>query len=183
MHRQSLLLLLKHYNPTDPNERVMWLNTIAFVKQHPHCFERTLLVGHLTGSAWIVTPNRQQIVLIHHRKLDRWFQPGGHADGNPHISAVAMQEAHEETGLKQLRFVGEPGEPPAIFDVDVHLIPARTNEPAHLHYDIRFLIEARPDEPFIQSGETKSIKWVGLKDIIRFTAEDSIQRMVSKTRF
>jgi len=145
MHRQPLLSLLQQYNPTDPGERAMWLNTIAFVEQQPACFERSLATGHITGSAWIVASNatwanRQQVVLIHHRKLDRWFQPGGHADGNPDVAAVAMQEAQEETGLTQLRFVGQPGEPPAIFDVDVHLIPARATEPAHFHYDIRFLI-------------------------------------------
>lgn len=180
MHRDPLLSLLHQYTPADPVERSMWLDTIAFVQQQPACFERSLAIGHITGSAWIVTSDRQQAVLIHHRKLGRWFQPGGHADGNPDVAAVAMQEAQEETGLTHLRFVGQPGEPPAIFDVDVHLIPARPNEPAHLHYDIRFLIEADPTEPFVESGETKAIKWMLLTDIAPFTNEESIQRMVKK---
>jgi len=137
-------------------------------------------MGHITGSAWITSPDRTQVVLIHHRKLDRWFQPGGHADGNPDVAAVAMQEAHEETGLTQLQFVSLPGEPPAIFDVDVHWIPKRANEPAHWHYDIRFLIKANPGEAFIESGETKSVQWVELENIIRFTNEESIWRMVPK---
>lgn len=193
MHRQPLLSALYQYNPADPTERAMWLDTIAFVEQQPNCFERSLAIGHITGSAWIVSSNRngepatpadhQQVVLIHHRKLDRWFQPGGHADGNPDVSAVAMQEVREETGLTQLRFAGNPGQPPAIFDVDVHLIPARANEPAHFHYDIRFLIEADPAEPFIESGETKAILWVPIADIARFTSEASIQRMTKKVSF
>ncbi|MCY7359377.1 MAG: NUDIX hydrolase [Rudanella sp.] len=188
MHREPLLSLLHQYNPIDSNERAMWLDTIAFVEQQPSCFERSLAMGHITGSAWIVssnaTPaNRQQTVLIHHRKLDRWFQPGGHADGNPDVAAVAMQEAQEETGLSGLRFAGNPGEPPAIFDVDVHLIPARPDEPAHFHYDIRFLIEADPNEPFVESGETKAIQWVRLEDIPTFTEETSIQRMIEKSVF
>ncbi len=158
----------------------MWLDTIAFVDQQPDCFERSLTMGHITGSAWIVSSDRQQTVLIHHRKLDRWFQPGGHADGNPDVAAVAMQEAREETGLTQLRFAGDPNEPPALFDVDVHLIPARPNEPAHFHYDIRFLIEADPAEHFVESGETKAIQWVPLVDIARFTQEESIRRMSGK---
>ena len=159
----------------------MWLDTITFVEQQPACFERSLTIGHITGSAWIVSANRQQVVLIHHRKLDRWFQPGGHADGNPDVAAVAMQEAREETGLTQLQFVGEPGEPPAVFDVDVHLIPARANEPAHFHYDIRFLIEANPTEAFVESGETKAIQWVYWSEIALFTTEESIRRMVKKS--
>ncbi len=158
----------------------MWLDIIAFVEQQPDCFERSLAMGHITGSAWIVSSDRRQVVLIHHRKLDRWFQPGGHADGNPDVAAVAMQEAQEETGLTQLRFVSEP---PAIFDVDVHLIPARPNEPAHFHYDIRFLIEADPTEPFVESGETKAIQWVNCSEIAPFTNEESIRRMTRKTGF
>jgi 8-oxo-dGTP pyrophosphatase MutT (NUDIX family) len=177
MYREPLLTLLRNYTPTDPNERVMWLNTIAFVEQQPDCFERSLSMGHITGSAWIVSHDHKQVVLIHHRKLDRWFQPGGHADGNPDVAAVAMQEAREETGLTQLHFASEPL---AIFDVDVHLIPARPNEPAHFHYDIRFLIEADPTEPFVESGETKAIQWVNCSDIALFTEEESIRRMRGK---
>ncbi len=180
MHRQSLLSLLHQYNPIDPAERSMWLNTITFVETNPDCFERSLAIGHVTGSAWIVSPDRQQVVLIHHRKLDRWFQPGGHADGNPDVAAVAMQEAQEETGLTRLRFAHSFTEEPPIFDLDVHLIPARGSDPAHYHYDIRFLLEADPDEAFVESGETKAIRWVQLTDVDRFTEEISIRRMTGK---
>ncbi|KAB7728183.1 NUDIX domain-containing protein [Rudanella paleaurantiibacter] len=182
-----MLTQLQRYQPTDPHERTMWLDTIAFVEKYPDCFERSLSVGHVTGSAWIVAPNptqpgQLQVVLIHHRKLDRWFQPGGHADGNPDILAVARQEAHEETGLTQLTTLGSANQIPEIFDVDVHLIPARGAEPAHFHYDIRYLFKANPLEPFVHSGETKAICWVDLQDIIRYTTEESIERMVKKTR-
>lgn len=181
MHRQPILSLLRQYNPIDPHERTMWLSTLAFVEEQPNCFDRSLSIGHVTGSAWIVSPDRSRVVLIHHRKLDRWFQPGGHADGNPDIRAVAMQEAREETGLTQLTLVTQGDQPPQIFDVDVHFIPARLDEPAHWHYDIRFLIEANPEEPFLHSHETKSISWVKLPDIIRYSTEESICRMVKKT--
>jgi 8-oxo-dGTP pyrophosphatase MutT (NUDIX family) len=186
MHRLPLLSLLRQYNPTDPHERTMWLDTIAFVEQNPDCFERSLTVGHITGSAWIVAPdptrpNQTQVVLIHHRKLDRWFQPGGHADGNPDVMAVALQEANEETGLTELQPIALTGQPPQLFDVDVHPIPARGSDPAHLHYDIRFLFKANPLEPFIHSGETKAIQWVNLKEIVRFTSEESVTRMAGKT--
>lgn len=181
MHRQPLLALLQAYNPTDPHEQVMWRDTLTFVTQHENCFERSLLQGHITGSAWIVSPNRQQVVLIHHRKLDRWFQPGGHADGNSDVAAVALQEAHEETGLQTLSLIHAPGELPTIFDIDVHPIPERGNVPAHLHYDIRFLIQANPSELFGQSDEIKAVRWVDVKEIIRYSDEESIKRMVNKT--
>ncbi len=175
MHRQSLLQLLADYDTTDVAELRMLTETIAFVGTQADCFHRTLLTGHVTGSAWIVSPDRARVVLIHHRKLDRWLQPGGHADGDPDVAAVALREAQEETGLTSLRLVT-----PAIFDVDVHTIPARDNEPAHQHYDIRFLLEADPAEPFVQTIETKSIKWVPITEVRNFTNSDSILRMTMK---
>jgi 8-oxo-dGTP pyrophosphatase MutT (NUDIX family) len=181
MHRQPLLSLLRAYNPTDPHEQMMLGDTLTFVTQHENCFERSLLEGHITGSAWIVSPDRQQVVLIHHRKLDRWFQPGGHADGNPDVAAVALQEAQEETGLQTLSLIHAPGESSTIFDVDVHPIPERGNVPTHLHYDIRFLIQANPHEPFGYSDEIKDVCWVYIKEIIRFSDEESIKRMAHKT--
>lgn len=158
----------------------MTLATITFVGQHPDCFERSLTIGHITGSAWIVSPDRQQIVLIHHRKLDRWLQPGGHADGDPDVAAVALREAREETGLTSLRLVGNDGEGPPIFDVDVHTIPARGDVPEHLHYDIRFLIEADLEEPFGVSAEVTGIQWVFVYKLKLYTVEDSIWRMTRK---
>ena len=180
MHRQPLLNLLRQYPPADANEQAMTSATIAFVEQHPTCFERSLLTGHITGSAWIVSPDRQQLVLIHHRKLDRWLQPGGHADGDPDVAAVALREAREETGLTTLRPVSDTGEGPPIFDVDVHTIPARGTVPEHLHYDIRFLLEADPEEPFGVSAEVTNIRWILADKIELYTTEESIRRMSCK---
>ncbi|WP_345241880.1 NUDIX hydrolase [Nibrella saemangeumensis] len=175
MHRQPLLNLLKNYTPADANETAMWHHTLSFVQAHPDCFERSLSIGHITGSAWIISPDHRQAVLIHHRKLDRWFQPGGHADGDADVARVALREAEEEVGLSSLRLVS-----PAIFDIDVHSIPAKGYEPEHLHYDIRFLIEADPNEAFTHSSETNDIKWVSLARIESYTSSESIIRMVRK---
>jgi 8-oxo-dGTP pyrophosphatase MutT (NUDIX family) len=188
----------------------MTLATIAFVERHPHCFERSLpaaeisapaspqlpgipwsgkpdqdLPGHITGSAWIVernpiSPDQQRILLIHHRKLDRWLQPGGHADGNPDVAAVALREAREETGLRSLRFMAKQERQPPIFDVDIHAIPVRGHEPQHLHYDIRFLLEADATEPFGFSDEIKNVRWFNRKTIIRCLDSESILRMTRK---
>lgn len=182
MHRQPLLDLLKAHHPADAHEQTMLDQTIAFVTAQPDCFYRTLLIGHVTGSAWIVSPDRQQVVLLHHRKLDRWFQPGGHADGDPDIAAVALKEAREETGLTILKLLDT-----SIYDVDVHPIPARGNEPGHLHYDIRFLVEANPADPFlaelfIESTETKAIRWVNVGELADFNQSESILRMARKLK-
>ncbi|GAB3699425.1 NUDIX hydrolase [Spirosoma flavus] len=175
MQRQLLLQLLRQHQPANASEQAMTEATITFVEQHPDCFERSLLIGHITGSAWIVSLDHQQTLLIHHRKLDRWLQPGGHADGDPDVAAVALREAQEETGLTSLRLVS-----PTIYDVDIHPIPARNDVPEHLHYDIRFLLEADPQEPFGDSDEIKNIQWFSIENAKKIADSDSILRLVLK---
>ncbi|MES2704647.1 MAG: NUDIX hydrolase [Bacteroidota bacterium] len=177
MDHTSLLGLLAHYMAADSNEARMAEETIRFIHLHPaDCFSRSLLTGHITGSAWIVNAAGTHTALIHHRKLDKWFQPGGHCDGDPDVLAVAKKEAIEETGLPVTPRSAE------IFDVDIHTIPARAGVPEHLHYDIRFLFVA--DEAVthvLHNREVKEVKWIALEDVSRYNASDSIMRMVLKT--
>ena len=155
----------------------MTAQTIAFVEANPDCFERSLAEGHITGSAWITSPNGEQVVLIHHRKLDRWFQPGGHADGDPDVAAVALREAQEETELPDLTLAS-----PAIFDVDVHQIPARSDVGAHLHYDIRFRLVADSAIVGGENNEVKAIRWLTLDEAEALADSESVGRMVRKSR-
>ena len=175
MHREPLLGLLQKHTPADAVEQTMTQATIEFVQTYSNCFDRSLLIGHVTGSAWIVSPDREQVLLIHHRKLDRWLQPGGHADGDPDVAAVALREAQEETGLTSLKLVTD-----RIFDVDVHEIPLRKDVPAHLHYDIRFLLEADPSEAFGNSDEITNSQWFLVKTVKNITDSESILRMTRK---
>ncbi len=147
-----------------------------FVIEHPDCFERSLGVGHVTGSAWIVDPLREKALLTHHHRLNRWMQLGGHADGDSDVLRVALREAREESGLEDIRPLGD-----SIYDVDVHRIPARGNEPAHYHYDVRFLLEADADRPLHLTPESKALAWVKLADVLKLTNERSVLRMVEKT--
>jgi 8-oxo-dGTP pyrophosphatase MutT (NUDIX family) len=148
-----------------------------FVAAHADCFERSLLIGHITGSSWLIDYARTSALLTHHRKLNKWLQPGGHADGDPDILRVAMREAIEESGLAEIRPVS--GE---IFDIDIHAIPARGHEPEHLHYDVRFLLEADRNAPLAVSEESRLLAWVPLDRIAQLNPAESIARMVAKTR-
>jgi len=176
MHRRPLLSLLSAYRAHGADDEAACARIARFVEEHEDCFERTLLVGHVTGSAWIVDPSRSRCLLTHHRKLDRWLQLGGHADGDPDVPAVAMREAREESGLASLRVVTT-----AVFDCDVHWIPERKAEPGHYHHDVRFLLEADPDEMLVVSEESKELAWVDLADVPRLSGDDSVARMVAKT--
>ena len=175
MHRKILLDLLDKHSPIDENELKMRNETIEFVKTNEDCFNRELLIGHVTGSAWIVNDARTHVLLTHHRKLNQWFQPGGHCDGEPDVLKVALKEANEETGLKNLNVVD--GE---VCDVDVHLIPERKGIPAHYHYDIRFLIEGDMNEQLIITEESNDLAWVSLEKIAERNDSESIMRMMRK---
>jgi ADP-ribose pyrophosphatase YjhB (NUDIX family) len=110
----------------------------AFVESHPDCFHCDLWPAHVTGSAWVVNPERSRVLLMHHRKHDQWFQPGGHADGHADIVAVALRETAEESGIDPDHIHLVDGR---VFDLDIHRIPASHRGPEHDHIDVRFLVE------------------------------------------
>jgi 8-oxo-dGTP pyrophosphatase MutT (NUDIX family) len=178
MHREPVLSLLRAYAtaPLDAHEKTMAAETIRFVEGHADCLLRSQLAGHLTGSAWIVDAARRRTLLTHHRKLDKWLQLGGHADGDPDLLAVALREAREESGLTRLRVVDA-----MIFDLDRHLIPEHRGVPAHWHFDLRFMIEADPDEPLVVTSESKDLAWVEIAAVAGLNPEESMARMVRKT--
>lgn len=160
----------------EPHEAAMTAEVIRFVESHADCLFRTCAPGHLTGSAWIVSPDRKRTLLTHHHKLDKWLQLGGHADGDGDLLAVALREAREEGGITRLRPISA-----AVFDVDRHWIPPRKTEPGHYHHDLRFLIEADPDEPLVISSESKDLAWVAIDAVTAINPEESMARMVRKT--
>ena len=143
---------------------------------HEDCFARSLQVGHVTGSAWIIDSPHKHCLLTHHKKLDRWLQLGGHADGDGNTARVATREALEESGLKSLQLVSLE-----IFDLDIHTIPERGDEPEHQHFDVRYLFETSRDAPLVVSDESNDLAWIALDDIEALTSERSILRMVEKT--
>ncbi len=177
MHRQFLQTKLTAHKAYDANETHMLQQIKQFVAEYPDCFERSLSIGHITGSAWIIDHERNHVLLTHHRKLDAWFQLGGHSDGDANTLEVALREGQEESGLNNLKPITE-----AIFDVDVHLIPARKAEPDHFHCDVRFLLEADRNAALTISGESNELAWVTLDQALELSKDESIQRMVAKSR-
>ena len=179
MHRQELLNLLLRHRTRFMEEAAYIRRAIDFVEQHEDIFYRELWPAHVTGSAWVVSPDRESVLMLHHRKLDQWFQPGGHADGDNDVLRVALRETSEETGLDagHIRLIDEE-----IFDVDIHTIAASHEAPRHEHIDIRFLVEIDDSMPLPGSDESHDVLWVDFHDISRFNNNRSTYRMVEKTR-
>jgi 8-oxo-dGTP pyrophosphatase MutT (NUDIX family) len=184
MHRRPLLDMLARYGATFPGEADTLDRICALVESHSNCFDRTCRPGHITGAAWILSSDRRRALLTHHRKLDRWLQLGGHADGQWHVEEVALREAREESGLTRFDIVPIDGVVMP-FDVDVHDIPARYNEQgeliedAHEHHDIRFLMIAHSEDITI-SEESHELSWFTPDEVLERTNEKSIVRMLHK---
>lgn len=175
MHRNDLLAKLRNYRIRWPDEIAMTDQLIQFTESNPDCFDRSLTVGHITGSAWLVNQAGTHVLLTHHKKLNMWLQLGGHADGNTDILDAARQEALEESGIQTLESVNTE-----IFDIDIHLIPERKSEPAHHHHDIRFVFRCLEDENYVVSDESHDLAWVEIQSLENYTNEESMLRMATK---
>jgi 8-oxo-dGTP pyrophosphatase MutT (NUDIX family) len=185
MHRRPLLDMLECYRHTYPADAEVVDRIVALVEAHADCFERTCRPGHITGAAWIVSTDRRRCLLTHHRKLNRWLQMGGHADGQIRVEEVALREAREESGLTGFDFVSIEGTLLPL-DLDVHEIPARYDaagnqiEDAHEHHDVRFLLVAHPGQEICASYESHEIGWFTTEEVLRLTDEESVLRMLYK---
>lgn len=138
-------------------------------------YRRERLAGHLTASSWLVDRSGERVLLTHHRKLDRWLQLGGHADGDRDLSRVALREAEEESGLVGLVLEGD------LFDLDRHWIPARAEVSGHWHYDARYVVRAGTREDFVVSAESLDLAWRDIDAIADDPdADPSLRRMARK---
>jgi 8-oxo-dGTP pyrophosphatase MutT (NUDIX family) len=177
--------MLVRYAEAYPQERHVAQQIADLVEQHADCCHRACRPGHLTGSAWVVSRDRQRVALVHHRKLGRWLQPGGHADGDLDIAGVAWREAREELGLAGLQLV--PDDRAIPLDIDVHVIPARYDAQGHLvddaheHHDLRFLFIAT-DEQLVVSDESHDVRWFAIDELHHTTDEPSVLRLRDKCR-
>lgn len=153
-----------------------------FADSSDKVFERSNFQGHFTASGFILSKDMTSVLMTHHRKLNKWLQLGGHADGQIELEQVALRECVEESGLEHLLFLEHPfsKKPCWIFDLDDHEIPQRKDEPYHIHYDVRFLLVARDSENFAVSDESIDLKWIPLDQVYLYNNEPSISRCITK---
>ncbi len=147
----------------------------AFLAAHPDALLRTCLSGHLTASALVLDARGERLLLLRHRKLDRWLQPGGHADGDANLAGVAWREATEETGIAGLAV-----SVPAI-DLDVHVIP-ESKVPQHLHLDVRFLVLAPRDAQVMGNEESTALRWVRFDELDAYSPDAGLRRLAAVGR-
>jgi NUDIX domain len=176
MHRRPLRELLADYATVYPAEDAIVTRFREFVDTHEDCLARTCVPGHVTASAWILSPDHQSCLLTLHRKLGKWLQLGGHVDGEPEVWRAALAEAQEESGMMRFQVAERP------LDLDIHPIPAHGGEPAHLHLDVRFLMCAEPGQSVIRSAESLDLDWFPVAALSSVTSEVSVLRLQDKAR-
>lgn len=172
--RQKLIATLEHYRKrSDEHQKHFADQLIDLARTESRASFRDCFPAHLTASALITDGDGERVLLCHHRKLNKWLQLGGHADGSWDIAGAALREAQEESGLTDLRW--RISKDPV--DLDIHLIPARKDEPEHWHYDIRFLLVAPCPESIQVSSESLSLRWVGKNEAYELAQEPALHRM------
>jgi len=175
MNREIFIAQLLSYAERFPFESETTGPFIQFVQANSDCFERSLSIGHVTASGWVVDRSGARTLLTHHRKLGRWLQLGGHLEGDSSAFRSALREVEEESGLSELQAARE-----GIFDLDIHRIPGRKGEAAHLHYDVRYAFRSCGDERYRVSAESHALAWVRIAELEAYTSEESVLRMRRK---
>jgi 8-oxo-dGTP pyrophosphatase MutT (NUDIX family) len=176
----DLSALLARHVPLDDKERRDLATMQAFATSLAQPFSRTQWPAHFTASAVVVDPGFERVVLVHHAKLLRWLQPGGHVEpGDAGIVEAALREAREETGLEVTLQAGAP----TPLDVDVHVIPARGAEPEHRHLDVRVLVVAADPHALAHDPhESHGAQWLTWDDALKQADEAPLRRLLDKAR-
>lgn len=159
----------------DPSLEPVRRRITTFAAAHLDVLLRSCAAGHLTGSAVVVDHRAERSLVMLHAKIGRWFQPGGHADGDASLAGVALREATEETGIDGLTIVW-----PAV-DADVHEVRIG-DEPPHLHLDLRFLAIAPAGAVPVANHESRVLRWVDRRalDDLDPSADGITRRLVHR---
>lgn len=160
--------------PVDhPDLRLTRERMRGLLAERPSPLDRAERPGHLTGSAFVVDASGSRTLVLFHTKLQIWVQPGGHADGDANLAAVALREAHEETGIDGLRVR------PVALDLDIHRVDPPA-EDAHDHYDVRFLVIAPHDAVIAANHESQDQRWVTLEELHSRGVDEGLTRMAGR---
>ncbi|PCI01141.1 MAG: NUDIX hydrolase [Alphaproteobacteria bacterium] len=176
--RQDLATEIKNYTTTDAKERAH-INAFLTLLENPRCFYRDCFPAHITGSAILLNVKGDKILMNHHKSLNKWLFFGGHADGEEDVLSVAIRETMEESGITALKPIS-----PDFIDIDIHEIPAndKKKEPAHSHYDMRYIMQMTEEQPPVISNESTRLEWMDFDNALSLALDDDpgMKRLLNK---
>lgn len=183
-----LKALLRSCTPQNPQEKEDLQVMLQACELHPDVLSRSCEDGHFTASAWICDREHKRVLLVYHRIFDSWAWTGGHADGDPDLLRVALREAEEETGLREFQLLNTDvlsGDEKPPISLEILKVKAHRRRglfvPAHLHYNLTWLLEADATTPLrIKEDENSGVAWFLLDEVCAHCSEPQMQPIYAK---
>ena len=175
---EHLIKQIEAYTPFNEQEIRDKAQILAFLRTGADFLTRENTAAHLTASAWVVSPDRSQVVMVYHNLYQSWSWMGGHADGDWDLLRVAKKEVMEECGLSELRVVS-----PEIFSLEVLCVDGHEKKgrylSSHLHLNVTYLFEADPAQPLrVKPDENSGVRWFTPEEALRAVSEDWMREHV-----
>lgn len=175
IHTQELLDAYSEFFPNEQNK----ISDFRGLTDEANAFTRAKMDAHFTASALVIDETASHVLLVHHKKLGKWLQPGGHTEKDQNLHQAAVREAIEECGINSPASLWY-GTHPFCVDIDAHLIPARENEPEHQHFDLCFILQHPISQAINLSEESNALRWFPLAEIIENDWDSSLGRKLEK---
>ena len=169
---------LTRYRPWNEQEAQDRAELLRRLKSGEALYTRDNAAGHLTASAWVVSPDRRQVLMAYHNLYNSWSWLGGHADGDHDLLAVALREVREESGLTAVRPVSR-----SIYSVEILTVDGHEKRgvyvSSHLHLNVTYLLEADPSVPVRRKpDENSAVAWFGLEEAVAASSEPWFQERI-----
>lgn len=179
--KENLMAQIRRYAPVNEQEEMDQQTLLRLLDGHEDISVRENLIAHLTASAWVVSPDRTQVLMAYHKLYDSWAWLVGHGDGDWDLCRVARKEAREESGIENLTLVTSQPVSLEILTVDGHKKRDRY-VPCHLHLNVTYLFEADPDQPLrCKSDENSGVAWLDMDTLAEKCSEPwFVERIYSK---
>ena len=169
------------YRPVNAQEEKDKQQLLAWLSSGIDLYSRDCAAAHLTASAWVVSPDRKQVLMAYHKIYNSWAWTGGHADGERDLCAVARREAMEESGITELKLLD-----PGIFSLEILSVDGHEKRgqyvSTHLHLNVTYLFEADPVAPLrCKPDENTGVAWIPIDELPEKVSEPwFLERIYSK---
>lgn len=176
----NLLSIINAYEPDDEQEAADKEIMAAFIRENDNCLLRDNRIAHFSASAWVVNEDRTKVLMIYHNIYKSWAWTGGHADGEEDLLKVAVKEAEEESGLRNIQPISREPMSLETLCVNSHWKKG-IFVPAHLHFNVTYLLQADEKEPLkIKEDENSGVRWIEIQKAPVISTEECMQEIYRK---